>query len=377
MIAKSEAPASISSRRILIVRLSAMGDVIHTLPAAQALRGAFPNAMIGWLIEERWAELLCACGTPRRGPRSPHRPLADWVHTISLNKWKKSLLTISTLEQIARVWNDVRSAHYDLAIDLQGAIRSAVLARLAGAPVVYGAAEPREAPASLWYTRRAIPRGAHVIEQNLSMVEAVAQQKLSLPTVRLPRDAETERRVDQRLAADGISHFAILNPGAGWGAKRWPAERYGRVAHALATVGLRSIVNYGPGEDDLAGAAEAASTGAAIPMKCSVTELIALTRRARLFIGGDTGPMHLAAALQVPVVAIFGPTDPARNGPYGTRSIVLRNLASATTYARRSQPDEGMLEIGVDEVVDAAGKLLASGQSGGQQHPLSTDRSHG
>jgi heptosyltransferase I len=346
--------------RILIVRLSAMGDVIHTLPAAQALREAFPSATIGWLIEERWAELLCAPGNARRGPLSRQRPLADWVHTVDLRAWRKALFTISTLQHIARAWNDVRSAKYDVAVDLQGAIRSAVLARWSGARMVYGAAEPRESPASLWYTRRVIARGAHVIEQNLSVASAIAGMHLKVPSVELPHNLEAERRIDQRLAETRIGEFAILNPGAGWGAKRWPAERYGRVAKALAERGVRSILNYGPGEEDLVREAEAASEGAAIAMKCSITELIALTRRARLFVGGDTGPMHLAAALQVPVVAIFGPTDPVRNGPYGTRSNVLRNPASPTSHARRSQPDDGMLEITVDDVVAAARTLLNS-----------------
>lgn len=356
---------STNIERLLIVRLSAMGDVIHTLPAAQALREAFPQAMIGWVIEERWAELLCAPGTLRRGPRSAQRPLVDWVHPVSLTGWRKSLFTISSLQQIAKVWNDVRAARYDVAVDLQGAIRSAVLARWSGARVVYGAAEPRESPASLLYTRRAIAHGAHVIEQNLSVAEAVAQRKMKVPRVEFPHDAEAERRIDQRLAEEGVGEFAILNPGAGWGAKRWPAERYGRVARALAEEGVHAVLNYGPGEEDLAREAEVASEGAAKPMKCSITELIALTRRARVFIGGDTGPMHLAAALQVPVVAIFGPTDPARNGPYGSRSIVLRNPASPTTHARKSQPDEGMLEISVDAVVGAARRLLANGAAEG------------
>jgi heptosyltransferase I len=363
--------------RLLIVRLSAMGDVIHTLPAAQALREAFPNAMIGWLIEERWAELLCAPGTPRRGPRSAQRPLADWVHTVDLKSWGRSLFTIPTLQQIVRVWNDVRSARYDVAVDLQGAIRSAVLARWSGARVVYGAADPRESPASLWYTRQAITRGAHVIEQNLSVVDAVAQRKLKVPRVELPRDAGAERRIDQQLADAGVGEFAILNPGAGWGAKRWPAERYGHVAQALAAEGVRSVLNYGPGEDELAREAEAASEGMAMAMKCSISELIALTRRARLFIGGDTGPLHLAAALQVPVVAIFGPTDPARNGPYGTRSVVLRSPASPTTHARRAQPDEGLLSISSDAVVEAARTLLAQGHSGGQECPPDMEGAHG
>ena len=372
--------------RLLIVRLSAMGDVIHTLPAAQALRQAFPNTMMGWLIEERWAELLCAPGTPRRGLRSARRPLADWVHAVNLTGWGKSLspiaTLISTLQQVAKVWNDVRSVRYDVAVDLQGAIRSAVLARWSGAGMVYGGAEPRESPASLWYTRGVMARGVHVVEQNLSVAEAVAQRELMLPGVELPRDLEVEQRIQQRLAEEGIGTFAILNPGAGWGAKRWPAERYGYVARALARDGVRAIVNYGPGEENLAREAEATSDGAAKAMKCSITELIALTRRARLFIGGDTGPMHLAAALQVPVAAIFGPTDPARNGPYATRSVVLRNPASPTTHARRPEPDRGMLEIGVDVVVDAARRLLADGllaegKRGGQECPPHTDGAHG
>jgi heptosyltransferase-1 len=344
--------------RLLIVRLSAMGDVIHTLPAAQALREAFPQAMIGWLIEERWAELLCAPDSTRRGPRSPERPLVDWVHTVSLTEWRKSLLSIQTVQQIAKVWNDIRTTRYDVAVDLQGAIRSAVLARWSGAQVVWGAAESRESPASLWYTRRALARGAHVIEQYLSVAEAVAAKTLKPPRVQLPHDSAAEQGIKKRLAQSGVRDFVILNPGAGWGAKRWPPERYGCVAKSLTARGIRSIINYGPGEEDLACAAEAASEGAAMSLNSSLTELIALTRRARLFIGGDTGPMHLAAALQVPVVAIFGPTDPARNGPYGTRSIVLRNPASPTTHARRSEPDEGLLEISTDAVVAASQALL-------------------
>jgi heptosyltransferase I len=350
--------------RLLIVRLSSMGDVIHTLPAAQALRAAFPSSTIGWLIEERWAELLCAPGTPLRGPRSAQRPLVDWVHTVNLVGWRRSLFSLHTVQNVARTWNDVRAAHYDVAIDLQGAMRSALLARRSGARVIYGAAQSRESPASLWYTRQAFTRGLHVIEQNLSIAEAVmeneavAKIKMKAPRADFPRDPAAEVRIGQRLAEKNISDFAILNPGAGWGAKRWPAERYGQVARELASLGLRTILNYGPGEQELAQTAQSVSCGTAESMSCTITELIALTRRARLFIGGDTGPLHLAAALGIPVVAIFGPTDPARNGPYATRSIVLRNPSSATTHARRSQPEAGLLEISTDAVFAAAREVL-------------------
>jgi heptosyltransferase-1 len=354
--------------RLLIVRLSAMGDVIHTLPAVHALREAFPQAHIGWLIEERWAELLCAPGSPRRGMRSALRPLVDEVHAVSLKAWGKSPLAISTLQRAATVWNDVRDAGYDVAVDLQGAMRSALLARLSRARVVYGAAEPRESPASLWYTRKVVAHGQHVIEQNLSVAEALCEHARKVPMADIshdfPQDPRAKEFIGQRLAEHSVGDFAILNPGAGWGAKRWPAERYGEVALRLAEQGLRSILNYGPGEEELARLAEAASGGTARAMSCTITELIALTRRARLFIGGDTGPLHLAAALRVPVVAIYGPTDPARNGPYGTRSVVLRSLESVTSHARRGAADDGMLTIGNDAVAAAADELLAGALRG-------------
>jgi lipopolysaccharide heptosyltransferase I len=346
---------------LLVVRLSAMGDVIHTLPAVQALRRAFPNAMIGWIIEERWVELLCAAGTPLRGPRSAGRPLADWVHIVDLKGWGKSLFNLGTVERIVRAWNDVRSAHYDIAVDLQGAIRSAVLARWSGAPVVWGASQTRETPASLWYTRKTIVRGAHVIEQNLSVVEAMIGERLIVPQAELPRSQASESVIETRLKETGICDFAILNPGAGWGAKRWPAERYGQVARELADCGVQSIINYGPGEEVLAHEVELSSGGSARGLKCSISELIALTRRARLFIGGDTGPLHLAAGLGIPVVGIYGPTDPVRNGPYRTRSVVLRNPASPTSHSRTPEPDEAMLEITVQSVVSAARGLLSGG----------------
>jgi heptosyltransferase I len=347
--------------RILIVRLSSMGDVIHTLPAVQALRDAFPGAHIGWLIEERWAELLCAPSFPRCGARSAQRPLVDEVHTINLKNWGKSLFSVSTLQQAAKVWNDVRDAPYDIALDLQGAMRSAVLARLSGSQVVYGPAEPRESPAALWYTRKVITSGRHVVEQYFSVAQAVSEKVQPIPSVKFPYDAKAQACVDGRLEKMGIGKFAILNPGAGWGAKRWPAERYGEVARRLAQVGISAIANYGPDEQDLASAVEAASQGTAQTMNCTISELIALTRRARVFIGGDTGPLHLAAALQVPVVAIYGPTDPIRNGPYRTNSVVLRGAESVTTLKRHAVPDEAMLGIGVDEVSSALSGLLGGG----------------
>ena len=357
---------------LLIVRLSAMGDIIHALPAATALRRAFPRATLGWLVEERWAELLCTLRYPRSGSLSAQRPLVDRIHTVNTAEWRRWPLSFSTWRALAVGLSDLRGMQYDAAIDFQGAVRSALLARWSRAAVVYGEAQARENAASMFYTRTIVSsaNGAHVVEQALALAERVISRgivtehssnaematRAAQVEVEFPVDLDAERMIAARLA-DG-NDFAILNPGAGWGAKMWPAERYGQVARELAKDGLRSLINHGPREEELAAEVEAASEGAARKISCSISELIALTRRARLFVGGDTGPMHLAAALKIPVVAIFGPTNPARNGPFGTRSTVLRSATSQTDHTRHREPEQGLLEITVEEVVSAARKLL-------------------
>jgi heptosyltransferase-1 len=393
---------------LLVVRLSSMGDIIHTLPAAAALRHAFPHATLGWLVEERWAELLCALRYPRSGRRSLERPLVDRVHTVNLSAWRRALISVNTWQQVAAALSEVRGVKYDAAIDFQGAVRSALLARWSGAATVYGDAHPRENAASMFYTRQYESHGKHVVEQALDLAskvigetgnrvgetletEAPLPQQVAekfdfgyrsafsaaikpsfsagalAPEVtrpsfsancqpQFPIDPDAEKKI-AHLAA-GIDKFAILNPGAGWGAKQWPAERYGAVAKELANDGISSLINFGPGEETLTRTVEQTSEGAARKIECSLAELIALTRRARLMIGGDTGPMHLAAALNVPVVAIFGPTDPARNGPFGTRSIVLRSATSLTDHSRHREPEQGLLSITTEEVSAAARKLL-------------------
>jgi heptosyltransferase-1 len=358
LTAASENVEPFAYRRLLIVRLGSMGDIIHTLPAATGLRRAFPDATLGWAVEERWAELLCTLSEPRSGPRSPRRPLVDRVHTVNTKSWRRSLLSIQTWEQVAAGLSELRAQRYEAAVDFQGAARSAVLARWSGAPAIYGVRQPRENVASMFYTRQVIARGSHIVEQNLSLAEAVARHPLEMPKIEFPHDPLAEKKCEDRLQEAG--DFVLLNPGAGWGAKQWPVERYGYVARRLAEDGVTSLINVGPGEEPLMRAVEVASEGTAKGVAFSLTELIALTRRARLFVGGDTGPMHLAAALGIPVVAIFGPTNPARNGPFGTSSIVLRSPASPTTHSRRAQPDPGLLEITADEVVVAARQLLRS-----------------
>lgn len=351
-------------RRILVVRLGAMGDVIHTLPAVAQLRRALPEAEIGWMIEERWAELLVARNTPCSGPRTSQRPLVDSVHTVNTKAWRRSIFASQTRRELGTVLREVRGHAYDVAVDFQGAIKSAVLTRLSRAHVVFGIATPREAPARWLYHRSLPTNGSHVIDQNRSLATGCVESLGLSPETEspeskndFPHDPAAEAAINSRIGTIG-SKIALINPGAGWGAKQWPADRYGAVAREIATLGFVPILNFGPGEEDLAHAVENASGGAARPITCSIGELIALTRRASLFVGGDTGPLHLAAALAVPVVAIFGPTDPARNGPYGTRSVVLRSPASATSLSHTSAADPGLLEITTEEVITAIRQLV-------------------
>jgi heptosyltransferase-1 len=379
-------------QRILVVRLGAMGDVIHALPAVARLRAQFPEIEIGWVVEERWVPLLSSAEAVH-GERSPLKPLVDNVHVVNTRAWRKDMWSKETWREMRTALHGVREKKYQLAIDFQGAWKSGLISRLSGAPLRYGFSQTREGGARLFYTDKVERAGAHVIEQNLGLAARVNQKISSVATqnsgtghspvttqavptqavVRedastqapatsdlLPRDPAVETWCDHALRTRGLppGAFAIINPGAGWGAKCWPVEKYSDVARDLAARGLRSVVNFGPAEEDLARSLEFLSGGAATAISCSIGELIAITRRARLFVGGDTGPMHMAAALRVPVVGIFGPTDPARNGPWGTESVVLRRARSVTNHSRRAGPDEAMLSIGVEEVLSAALQLL-------------------
>lgn len=340
-----------ANRRVLIVRLSAMGDVLHALPAVGALRLAMPDAHLGWLVEDRWADLVRSATVQHA---HAHRPIVDDILTVDLKRWRRSLTSTATWRQICARINGLRTAHYDVAVDFQGAARSALLARLSRAPSIYGFAEPRENVASMFYTMAVITREKHVIAQNLALASALARSPLPPAHIEFSYTASAARP-----SPAYPSGYIILNPGAGWGAKQWPPERYGAVARRLAAeLHLHCLINAGPGEQDLILAAQSASQGTAQPISCTPLELIDLVRNARLFIGGDTGPMHLAAAMGVPVVSIFGPTDPARTGPFGTRNIVLRSLNSRTSLSHQQFPDLAMLQITTDDVVRAAIELL-------------------
>jgi heptosyltransferase I len=387
-----------SNFRLLIVRLGAMGDILHALPAVTALRLAHPDWQIGWVVEPRWQALLEA-GT--EGPkdqgtksvsdqgsratqdrdsamsvRNAAMPLVDRLHFAPSREWKRHPLSSDTRKAIFDLRRELRAVDYNAVLDLQGAIRSAVIGRMSGCVRRIGEMHPREWPAQWLFTKRVVTHGAHVIEQDLELASAVAGDALSVVAPQLPVDADAEAWCAAWLAStfsNAARPIALITPGAGWGAKRWPPERYAGVAAGLAERGLHVVVNAGPGEGTIAAAI---ATGGAVPVAATVApgravavtptlpQLIALMRRVALCIGGDTGPLHLASALGRPVVGIYGPTDPSRNGPYGTRARVLRSAESKRDHSRRDAPDPGLLTISPDDVLRAADELLAeeSGQ---------------
>ena len=353
-----------SSFRLLVVRLGAMGDILHALPAVTALRRTHPYWHIGWVVDPRWQPLLTAAtGTPEPSPVSPRTsatPIVDRIHLAHVRNWKLRPFSTQTVREIKSLRNELRSTGYDAVIDLQGAIRSAVIAHFSGCRRRIGEAHPREWPAHWLFTDRIATHGAHVIEQDIELAATIAADELAPVDPLLPVDVDAERWCDNWLAATfpGPSRpIALIVPGAGWGAKRWPPDRYAIVARGLAGCGFHVLANSGPGEEALA--APIVATGAATPLSVSLPQLIALTRRIALCIGGDTGPLHLASALNRPVVGIYGPTDPSRNGPFGMCARVLRSPGSRRDHSRRSAPDPGLLTITPDQVLHAAEELLA------------------
>jgi heptosyltransferase-1 len=362
-----------SNFRLLVVRLGAMGDILHALPAVAALRQAHPSWIIDWVVEPCWQALLSAenasphtfCAidgaakeAPFQSPRSSAQPVVDHLHLAPTKVWRKAPFSRQTLHEIKALRTALRASKYNVVLDLQGAIRSAVVARLAGCRRLIGEAEPRERAARWLFTELVTTQGAHVIEQDVELASTIAGDPLAPITPWLPVDPAAEAWADEILPLDTRQPTVLISPGAGWGAKRWPAERFAIVAQGLIERGCRVLVNSGPGEEPLAEIIVQGTGGAATPVSCSLAQLIALTRRVALEIAGDTGPLHLACALGRPVVGIYGPTDPSRNGPFGTRFKVLRSPQSRRDHTRRAAPEAGLLTIQPDDVLRAAHELL-------------------
>ncbi len=380
-----------------MVRLGAMGDILHALPAVTALRLAHPGWRIDWVVDPCWAALLTAAPKPNFEPgfesgsesnlgsspadapsRNLAQPLIDAIFPAPAKVWARRPVSGATFREIRQLRRTLRSGSYDAVLDFQGAVRSALIGRMTSCLRLIGEAAPREPAARFLFTERIETRGVHVIEQDCELASAVAGDTLEPHVPLLPVDPVAEAWCDALLGeaakpgqkkpvelqsaglqSAALRPVALLNPGAGWGAKRWPAERYAAVARGLADRGFRVVVNAGPGEESLAETIQNQSNGAALPTRCSLGQLIALTRRVSLAIAGDTGPLHLACALSKPVVGIFGPTDPARNGPFGTHFRVLRHAESRRDHTRREEPEAGLLTIAPEDVLKAADELLA------------------
>ena len=329
---------------ILVVRLGALGDVVHTIPAVAALRRAFPDARIDWLVEAK------------------HRSIPDLVSVLdeviaieapTLNGWRAAI-------------PELRQTRYDVAIDFQGLLKSAVLARVSGAARVIGFSiwHLREKTARPFYSATDGGAGAeagHVIRKNLRLLHVLGIEHAA---IEFPlRDVDSRAAAVLRQIVPGP--YALINPGAAWPNKRWPAERFGDVAAFLSDArGLTPVVLWGPGEDALAQAVIDASGGRAVLAPPSrPADLVALARAAALVVSGDTGPLHIATAVGTPTVSIFGPTDPGRNGPWDPSDLtVSRFQECGCRYERRCHRREWcLLDVQASEVCAAIQQRLADG----------------
>jgi heptosyltransferase-1 len=331
--------------RFLVVRLSSLGDIVHTFPAVAALRETFPEAEISWLTHPRWNLLIESSGIPSR-------ILAG--NTKSLG---------GLLEMVSRI----RVEHFDTAIDYQGLWKSAGLPFLGGVKTRIGFSSKtiREFGVPSLYNKTVNTTGTHIVEQNGELsLAAKAKKSIANVVLKIPEEFEQSNR--ERWKQAGLQRYIVLSPGGGWRSKCWLAESYGALCSKIYELsGIRCVINYGPGEESLAGVIQQAS-GRALPLLFNedLGSLMALLRNAALVVGGDTGPLHLSAALNTSVVAIFGPTDPARNGPFcsdssGTsKNIVLRSGKAVTTYERGDSPDPSLLDLSVEDVFRATVQLL-------------------
>jgi lipopolysaccharide heptosyltransferase I len=330
--------------RILIVKLSSLGDIVHALPAAATLRANLPQARLAWVVERKWLPLVAG------------HPALDEVFTVDTGALRRRPRSWDAWrDDLARL----RAFHPDCAFDLQGTLKSAWITHRSGAPERWGFARAalRERWAGLAYNHRVQPHSVHIVDQMLDVVTALtpnsAQRVLEFP---VPVPPAVQQEVDAWLADNALRDFAFFSPGGGWASKRWPSERYGRLAEILEqSYGLAAVLNRGPGDKD--DAYRRANAIRARLFSGDVEHLAAVLKRARLAVGGDTGPLQLAAALGVPTVALFGPTDPARNGPYSPLCRVIRKT-TFTTYQRSSTYSPAMMAIQPEEVAAVCGELL-------------------
>jgi heptosyltransferase-1 len=344
-----------AERRFLLVRLGSLGDIVHTFPAVAALRESFPASEIIWLTHPRWKLLVAASG------------LASKIWTTETRKTSSLLATI----------REIRAGDFDVAVDYQGLWKSASLPFLGGIKkrVGFASGSVREFGVPILYTDKVHARSTHVADRNGELTRragahaGVADFTLQPP----PKDDDA---LFKYLRTRGVERYVVLSPGGGWRSKCWPAERFGTLCRMIFdTLSLRCVINYGPGEDDLASQVRAASSETdPLLFNGELGSLMSLLRHAVCVVGGDTGPLHLAVATGTPVVALFGPTNPARNGPYrdatqpasatkgastiNREDIVLRAPNVVTTHSRSERTHPSMLEIQPDAVFEAVRRVV-------------------
>ena len=332
-------------RAILIVRLGAIGDIVHAVPVAAALRDRFPAARIDWVVDERYQDVL------RLAPVVDRRIV---LRTRSMPVWRR----------VSELRRALAGGAYDAAVDVQGLLKSAVVARLSRAPRVLGFPAPhlREPPARFLYTETCDPGdAAHVIHKNLALARRLGARTAE---PRFPLDVPASAALDavRRSPRAGEGRFAVLNPGAAWPNKRWAPARLARVAEWLwGARRLPSLVTWGPGDETMAAAVVEGSNGAAqLAPPTRVPDLAAILRAAAVVVSGDTGPVHLAAAVGTPVVGLYGPTDARRNGPWAPRDVAVSRFADCRCrYRRRCRAARRCLDdISVAEVTAALARRL-------------------
>lgn len=318
-----------------------------------------PGARISWAVERKASAIL------------KDSPAVDRLIEIDTRRWRKQPFNSATITEIRGQRNSLRGSGdnepVDVAIDFQGLLKSGVVAKASGAQkrIGFETTDLRERASRLFLTEQVkTAHITHVIEKNLALARAALLAAGVEGTDMRPGStgydfpiavsAQDERYVDEAIA--GCGKFAILNPGGGWPTKLWPAERFGQVAdELLAAYGIRSFITYGPGEEGLAETvASSARAGSARPIASTLKQFVALARRAELFVGGDTGPLHLAAACATPIVGLYGPTSPERNGPFDPRDLtVARDLWCRADCHRRSCWHWECMDIPVSKVQEA------------------------